>query len=86
MLKYIGALVVFVSCTLSGLTLCEREKLKLRQCEAFLSLFEYVKIRYIISSRRRSRFTADLKTPCSRKQAFLQSYVRKAAEFTETTG
>ena len=43
MLKYIGALVVFVSCTLSGLTLCEREKLKLRQCEAFLSLFEYVK-------------------------------------------
>lgn len=43
MLKYIGALVVFASCTLSGLTLCEREKLKLRQCEAFLSLFEYVK-------------------------------------------
>ena len=27
MLKYIGALVVFVSCTLSGLTLCEMTEL-----------------------------------------------------------
>lgn len=43
MLKYIGVLTVFISCTLVGMTFCEREKLKLRQCEAFLALFEYVK-------------------------------------------
>lgn len=43
MLKYIGAVIVFAACALSGATLCEREKLKLCQCEAFLELFEYVK-------------------------------------------
>lgn len=43
MLRYIGAALIFAVFTMAGGVLCEREKARLAQCEAFLGLFLYIK-------------------------------------------
>ncbi len=55
MLRFIGAAFVFASFAMAGGVLCEREKARLSQCEAFLRLFEYIKnqIHYFLAPTKR---------------------------------
>lgn len=42
-MKYIGAALIFLSAFLCGILAGKREQKRVSECEAFLSLFEYVK-------------------------------------------
>ena len=46
MIKYIGMVLIAVSCTAGGFMLSDRVKLRLKQIESFLRFFDYI-IKYI---------------------------------------